>query len=52
MGDILYVEILELVEVFLYVNLMCMVQKYLVDNNRHRLMINKLMCDMVLVVYF
>ena len=52
MGDILYFEILDFVEVFLYDNLMCMVQKYLVDNNRHRLMINSLMCDMVFVVYF
>ena len=51
MGDILYFEINDFVEVFVYDFLSCMVQKNLVDNNRHRLMINSLMCDMVFVVY-
>ena len=32
--------------------LVCMVPKYLVGNNRHHLMINNLMYDMVFVVYF
>ena len=50
-GDILYFEILDFVEVFVYDTLLCMVQKYLVDNNLHHLMINNLMCDMVFVVY-
>ena len=51
MGDILYFEILDFVEVFVYDILLCMVQKYLVGNNRHHLMINSLMCYMVFVVY-
>ena len=51
MGDILYFEILDFVEVFVYDILLCMVQKYLVDNYRY-LMVNSLMCDMVFVVYF
>ena len=50
MGDVLFFEILDFVEVFVYDVLLCMVQKYLVDNNRHRLMINSLMCVMVFVV--
>ena len=51
MGDILNFEKLDFVEVFVYDILLCMVQKYLVDNNRHHLMINSLMFDMVFVVY-
>ena len=35
----LYFEMLEFVEVLVYDNLVCMVQKYLVDNTRHHLMI-------------
>ena len=32
--------------------LVCMLQKYLVGNNRHHLMIKNLMYKMVFVVYF
>ena len=51
MGDILYFEILDFVEVFVYDILLCMVKKYLADDIRHHLMINNLMCDMVFVVF-
>ena len=40
----------EIVAVFVYDILVCMVQKCLVDNNHHHQMINKL-CNKVFVVY-
>ena len=43
---------LDFVELFVHDILVCMVQKYLVGNNRHHLMINNLMFNMVFVVYF
>ena len=43
---------LDFVEVFVHCILGYMVQKYLVGSNRHLLMINNLMYNMVFVVYF
>ena len=51
MGKSLQFEMLEFVEVFVCDILVYMVQKYLVDNNRHHRMINSLY-NRVFVVYF
>ena len=50
-GKSLQFEMLEFVEVFVCDILVYMVQKYLVDNNRHHRMINSLY-NRVFVVYF
>ena len=51
MGNILCFGMPDFVEVFVHNILVCMVQKHLVGNNRHHLMINNLMYNMVFVVY-
>ena len=43
---------LAFLEVFVHDTLMYMAQKYLVDSNRHHLMINSWMYNRVFVVYF
>ena len=45
-------EMLAFLEVFVHDTFMYMVQKYLVDSNRHHLMINSWMYNRVFVVYF
>ena len=52
MVEIFFFGMLDFVELFVHDILVCMVQKYLVGNNRHHRMINNLMYNMVFVVCF
>ena len=52
MEKILYFGVFDFVEVFVHNTLVYIVQKYLVDSNRHPLIINSWMYNRAFVVYF